>query len=777
MADSDEEFDRRSRSRDKFKRERESERDERREEPHYERNRPREEHHHGRSGRDYNDRSRHHDNRHGGRERSPAYKKPRREDEGGMPPAPFYPPGYPPYAMPGMPAPGPWPMDPHMNMHSSRRDNNHNNDKHDNNEDSYMKRFKQFVIQLKDEIEADEAVGKYKKYQTDFKKTSITKFFKAHQAEEWLREKYHPDYVERKRKELAQCKVKRLEIYNKIVALGYLEEVGVCHADQDKLMKALDAAVIMMEGGTEHDLTILDGRDPNSDKPLVAIPVAKMKKQQKEPAEDKPDAEVEVKKEVTSQEEDSGNEDMEGEVTEEKEDKEEDAVTIKKEAPASPEEEGAVEEEESSAPATLPQPLHKPQSLFVRSLTPLITREDLLQVVKAQSLPGFLRLAMAEPLPDRKYYRRAWVTFAHNTDIKEACSVLMNCKVEKYDHELNVVINRELSKRVRYVPSLTRSLVVLQNDVKWLEDVVTELDTRARLWNVSSDDAEYEYRNPMVEEMRGFANKNLKVPELSEEMLDSGETDEDEVHSINNDMRLRAIDRLIIYLRIVHMVDYYNGTEFPNEDEMPNKIGVFHIRGPTDTSLTKTTLQEVSDWNDSLRKKINDILDEARGVSVESDEAESIGLKNETQAIEDFVKANTDEQGPGKFHCPLSGKKFKGPEFVRKHIFNKHAEKVDAVKKDVVFWNAYVMDPKRQMNPLYPPPSVNAAPTNGSYPAPYPGAGPVPPAYGHQAPRPGYPYPYPGYQAPFPAAPAPKGRKVISYNDLDAPDEYDILGV
>ena len=57
-----------------------------------------------------------------------------------------------------------------------------------------------------------------------------------------------------------------------------------------------------------------------------------------------------------------------------------DAVTIKKETPASPEEEGAVEEDEAT-PATLPQPLHKPQSLFVRSLTPLITREDLLQVI------------------------------------------------------------------------------------------------------------------------------------------------------------------------------------------------------------------------------------------------------------------------------------------------------------------------------------------------------------------------------------------------------------
>ena len=50
---------------------------------------------------------------------------------------------------------------------------------------------------------------------------------------------------------------------------------------------------------------------------------------------------------------------------------------------------------------------------------------------------------------------------------------------------------------------------------------------------------------------------------------------------------------------------------------------------------------------------------------------------------------NTEEQGPGKFHCPLSGKKFKGPEFVRKHIFNKHAEKVENVKKDVSLSNYF----------------------------------------------------------------------------------------
>jgi hypothetical protein len=108
----------------------------------------------------------------------------------------------------------------------------------------------------------------------DIKKT-ITEFFVDYR----FREKFHPDYLVRKKKDLKQCKIKRLEIYKRIQELGYLDDLGVCHEDQDKLMKALDAAVILMEGGSVHDLTILDGRDRNSDKPLVAIPVAKLKKE------------------------------------------------------------------------------------------------------------------------------------------------------------------------------------------------------------------------------------------------------------------------------------------------------------------------------------------------------------------------------------------------------------------------------------------------------------------------------------------------------------------
>ena len=51
--------------------------------------------------------------------------------------------------------------------------------------------------------------------------------------------------------------------------------------------------------------------------------------------------------------------------------------------------------------------------------------------------------------------------------------------------------------------------------------------------------------------------------------------------------------------------------------------------------------------------------------------------------VERFVEVNTQKLAENKYLCPLSGKKFKGPDFVRKHIFNKHSDKVDAVRQEV----------------------------------------------------------------------------------------------
>lgn len=46
---------------------------------------------------------------------------------------------------------------------------------------------------------------------------------------------------------------------------------------------------------------------------------------------------------------------------------------------------------------------------------------------------------------------------------------------------------------------------------------------------------------------------------------------------------IRVLDKIILYLRIVHSVDYYNHCEYPNEDEMPNRCGILHARGSPPT--------------------------------------------------------------------------------------------------------------------------------------------------------------------------------------------------
>lgn len=68
---------------------------------------------------------------------------------------------------------------------------------------------------------------------------------------------------------------------------------------------------------------------------------------------------------------------------------------------------------------------------------------------------------------------------------------------------------------------------------------------------------------------------------------------------------------------------------------------------------------------------------------VDGQELTSLGAKEAESEVEKFIAANTQELAKDKWLCPLSGKKFKGPEFVRKHIFNKHGEKIEEVKKEV----------------------------------------------------------------------------------------------
>lgn len=114
--------------------------------------------------------------------------------------------------------------------------------------------------------------------------------------------------------------------------------------------------------------------------------------------------------------------------------KEEDEAKEKEEA----------KEEKNGEPQ--PRELHRTASIFLRNLAPTITKLEVEAVsqfkrdmvessVKVDSLQmckryqGFLRAAIADPQPERRWFRRGWVTFERNVNIKEICWNLNNIRV------------------------------------------------------------------------------------------------------------------------------------------------------------------------------------------------------------------------------------------------------------------------------------------------------------------------------------------------------------
>merc|ERR1719481_1709991 len=273
--------------------------------------------------------------------------------------------------------------------------------------------------------------------------------------------------------------------------------------------------------------------------------------------------------------------------------------------------------------------------------------------------------------------------------------------------EARPIVNRDLTRRIRTVAGLTQDKKVVRNDIKLAAKIITNLDGKWGLWKSAEDGNKEEIMlglassNPLLANITDYLIEEASAEE--EELLGRREGEEEEQaeegHGIQRDEELiQVLDKMVLYLRIVHSVDFYNHSEYPNEDEMPNRCGILHVRGIPPAAKVKSS--EVDDHIRTFEKKMGGFL-VVRG-SLTSEEAAKLGLKHEEDEVEKFISSNTQELGKDKWLCPLSGKKFKGPEFVRKHILTKHLEKVEEVKKEVNFFNNYLKDPKRPQLPEHP---------------------------------------------------------------------------
>ncbi|XP_031555255.1 serrate RNA effector molecule homolog isoform X2 [Actinia tenebrosa] len=459
----------------------------------------------------------------------------------------------------------------------------------------------------------------------------------------------------------------------------------------------------------------VDGEaESNTDVEMPSTPVTPQNKNPEEMDSNRLAEKKEVKEEESPVKPSPAKESKENAV----EEKEKDSAEDGEEEKEKPSQQG----KEVVALSPEPRPLHKTYSLFMRNIPPSISKGDIAAICKR--FTGFLRVALSDPSPDRRFYRRGWITFERSVNIKEICWDLNNIRLK--DVELNPVVNRDLSRRVRTVSGLTFAKQVIREDIKLAAQLIRILDKKSCVYekekkmeesNGKDKDSEKKEEGEEGEERADEKETNVNLPDenpilasLSEDATEEEEGEEmellgtssgtpdanvekSEVDLTIDENLLRVLDRLVLYLRIVHSLDYYNGGDYPHEDEMPNRCGIIHVRGP---APEKATQNEVQEWQKTLKQKLEPFMQEKGSISDE--EVTKLGKKDPEAEIEKFVEANTQELAKDKWLCPLSGKKFRGPDFVRKHIFNKHAEKVEAVRLEAEFFNRYLSDPRRPQN-------------------------------------------------------------------------------
>ncbi|KAL7016295.1 hypothetical protein ACKWTF_009992 [Chironomus riparius] len=434
-----------------------------------------------------------------------------------------------------------------------------------------------------------------------------------------------------------------------------------------------------------------------------------------------------------------------------------------------------IDEDEDVKPKKLEE-LHKTSSIFLRNLAPTITKAEVEALCKRYD--GFLRVAIADPVIERRFFRRGWITFKRDVNIKEICWNLNNIRLR--DCELAPIVNRDLSRRVRPVNGITAHKTICKNDIKICAKIAHSLDEKYGLWLDRIDESDEKDKSTF-----GLQSKNPVLKNITDYLIEEANAEEEELLGLSSESKenndgeflerdleyISVLDKIILYLRIVHSVDFYNHCEYPYEDEMPNRCGIIHARGPPPQN--KITSNETADYIKNFENKISQFL--ASTIDIPLEELKKLGAKDIDMEVEKFITANTQELAKDKWLCPLSGKKFKGPDYVRKHILSKHAEKVEEVKKEVEYYNNYLKDSKRPQLPEHP---ANNAKKETPMNAPMFRQ----PQYA--APMPYNPYPY--------ASPMMGGRghgrgfsrgarmdnaqrPLIHYRDLDAPAGMDEL--
>ncbi len=195
----------------------------------------------------------------------------------------------------------------------------------------------------------------------------------------------------------------------------------------------------------------------------------------------------------------------------------------------------------------------------------------------------------------------------------------------------------------------------------------------------------------------------------------------------------KLLDNLILYLRIVHSIDYYSATEYLQEHLMPYKCGILHIRGHHSSSQQNNQgilitaviygdsinrpfnpltckKEHVVEWLRLFDNHIKQITDAKEPLDLEF--AKRLGLKDQEEELKKFFQENSKKLSSSSKHdrddqdeawvCKLSDRRFKSEDHLRKHLETKYAHMIEDIRLECEFFNRFLLDPKRPYLPEHP---------------------------------------------------------------------------
>ncbi|KAF5372018.1 hypothetical protein D9615_008095 [Tricholomella constricta] len=293
--------------------------------------------------------------------------------------------------------------------------------------------------------------------------------------------------------------------------------------------------------------------------------------------------------------------------------------------------------------------------VMIRTIPPDIGRAKLEEA--CGKIPGFIYLALGDPLQKRNYYRAGWLRFRDDADMPAVLSELSDKKIEGF--KLHVTHNqRPFVNRIRYAPEVASKPDRIQKDLLTIRTLATVLEEQAaklrqykptpvppigRDQTVSADGPEdTTMAPPPVDEMEeepepkenGSEAVERRIEKVMSDMRNLGLVDvNDEKAYEEKKVKARhfclsldwsadapfwflcvqtvvSLDLYIAYLRAAFNTCYYCSVVTDHLEELQRKC-LKHARKP----LSKAMLEEVKAAEAEKEKKEEKGMDETDGTN------------------------------------------------------------------------------------------------------------------------------------------------------------------